>query len=350
MAKYLVTGACGFTGSHTCDLLFEKGIPFRATDLESADRQWLPPGTEFVGAEITNLEEVRPLMEGIDIVLHPAAIFSWSATEEQLMAVNVQGMENICAAAKEAGVKRLVSWSTSGVYGNQKFDELPIREDYPAKPIDKYSLSKYRQDQIAKRYNDEEGLPTSVVRPGIVYGPRSKYGAMQIFETFAMLPVIPIPENFNYKLGPVHARDIGGAALFISDKPEAAGEVYGVVDDSDITMKDFFRLIAAALGRPTIPIFVPPLLARYGGLAAAHVSEFIAKNITKTKPLIESDPIKFFPMSLDVSNQKLRELGYKFEYSDVRKGVFETVDWMRDEGLLDIPVLEQIKSKILPGA
>lgn len=349
MEKYLVTGACGFTGSHACDLLTERGIPFRATDMESADRQYLPAGAEFVAADITRPETLKPILKGIDIVLHPAAIFDWSASEEKLMAVNVGGMENLCAAAKEAGVKRLVSWSTSGVYGNQKFDVLPIKEDYPAKPIDKYSLSKYRQDQIALRYNNEEGLPTTIIRPGIVYGPRSKYGAMQIFETFAMLPVVPIPENFDYKLGTIHARDITGAALMAASKEEAAGEVYGVVDDSDVTMRDFFRMVAAALGKPTVPVFVPPMLARYGGLAAAHVAEFVAKNITKTRPLIESDPIKFFPMSLDISNQKIRELGYVFEYSDVRRGILGTVDWMRDEGMLAEPMLEKLKKKIMYG-
>jgi len=220
MDKYLVTGACGFTGSHTCDLLYERGIPFRATDIAGANRQWLPPDAEFVSADITNAAEVEPLMEGIDIVLHPAAIFDWSATEEQLNAVNVTGMENMCAAAKKAGIKRFVSWSTSGVYGNQQFDTLPICEDYPVKPIDKYSISKHKQDKIALRYCAEEGLPTTIIRPGIVYGPRAKYGAMQFFDTFAMLPVIPIPVNFDkYKLGTIHARDIGGAALFAATKP-----------------------------------------------------------------------------------------------------------------------------------
>ncbi len=346
MEKYLVTGACGFTGSHVCDILAERDIQFLATDLESADRQWLPEGAEFLPADITDPDSIKPLLEGIDIVLHPAAVFDWSASEELLQAVNVHGMENICAAAKEAGVKRVVSWSTSGVYGDQQFDELPITEDYPCKPIDKYSLSKYRQDQIALRYSHEEGLPTTIIRPGVVYGPRSKYGAMQIFDALSMAPIIPIPENFTFKLGTVHARDIAAAAIFVSTKKEADGEIYGVVDDSGVTMRDFFRMIAAVLGKPTIPIFVPPKLAKYGGLIAADISEFIAKNITKTKPLLEKDPIRFFPISLDVSNRKIRELGYEFQYSDVRLGIIETIDFMRDEGMLDISPIERLKELI----
>jgi dihydroflavonol-4-reductase len=345
MEKYLVTGACGFTGSHACDILHEKGLPFRATDLESADKQWLPAGTEFVASDLTDSESLKRVVDGIDIILHTAAIFDWSATEEQLHAVNVTGMENLCAVAKAAGVKRFVTWSTSGVYGNQKFDTLPICEDYPVKPIDKYSISKHKQDKIALRYCGE-GLDTTIVRPGIVYGPRSKYGAMQFFEGFAMLPVVPIPENFKiFKLGTVHARDIAGAAIFAATKPEAVGQIYGVVDCSDVNIPDFWRYIAAAMNKPTIPIYLPPRLTAAAGLVAADFSEFFAKHVTKGRPLLEKDPLRFFPMSLDVSNQKIRDLGYQFEYPDVRLGVIETVNWMRDEGLLDKTIIDKLKEQ-----
>ncbi len=349
MARYLVTGACGFTGSHLCDILEEKGLDYRATDIEQANRQWVPAAAEFVASDLTKPETLKPVLEGIDIVLHPAAIFDWMASEEQLHAVNVTGMENLCAAAKAAGVKRLVSWSTSGVYGDQKFDELPIREDYPVKPIDKYSISKNRQDEIALRYNREEGLETSIVRPGVVYGPRSKYGAMQFFEYFTIMPIVPIPANFNiYKLGTVHARDIAGAALFVSGKPEAAGQIYGVVDSSEVTIPEFWRYIAAAMKKDTLPIYLPPRLSREAGLVAAELLEFYAKKVSKKRPLVEKDPIRFFPMSLDVSNQKIRDLGYEFEYDDIRKGVNETVDWMRDEGMLDVGIIDFMKEKVLP--
>ena len=350
MEKYLVTGACGFTGSHLCDILYEKGIPFRATDVESADRRYLPPGTDFVPADLTCPETLKPALEDVRIVLHPAAIFDWWASEEKLNAVNVTGMENLCAAAKEAGVKRLVSWSTSGVYGDQKFDKLPICEDYPAKPIDKYSISKHRQDKIALRYCCDEGLETTVIRPGIVYGPRSKYGAMQFFEGLAMLPVVPIPVNFDqYKLGTVHARDIAGAGVFVATKPEAAGQIYGVVDGSDVTIAQFWRYIASAMNKPTIPVYLPPMLARNAGLLAADLLELVAKNITHKRPLVEKDPIRFFPTSLDISNQKIRDLGYTFEYPDPRIGVIETVDWMRDEGLLDVNVFSFLKEQFTPA-
>lgn len=338
--KYLVTGACGFIGSHICDVLQERGLDFRATDMENAPRSYLPSGADFMACDLTKPETIKPVLEGIDIVLHPAGIFNWFATRELLEAVNVRGMENLCAAAKAAGVKRLVSWSTSGVYGSQEFDTLPIREDFHQEPIEDYSITKQMQDRIAMRYNDEEGLPTSIIRPGIVYGSRSKYGAAQIFEIFAALPIVPIPINFKYRFGTVHARDIAGAAIFVSGKKEAEGQVYGVVDCSDITMADFFRVIAKAFDKPALPLIVPPMLSRHAGLFAADIAEWVARNITKSAPLLERGPIQFFPVDLYISNKKLLDLGYNFEFPTPEEGIVEVMDWMDSEGMLDTNIIE----------
>jgi len=341
--KYLVTGACGFTGSHLCDLLHERGLEFRATDLAGADRKYLPADTEFTPSNLTDTESLKPVVEGIDVVLHTAAIFDWSAPRELLDAVNVRGMENLCATARDAGVRRLVSWSTSGVYGNQKFDKLPITEDHPKKPVEDYSITKHMQDQIAYRFNDEGELSTTIIRPGVVYGPRAKYGAAQIFEMLAVMPVVAVPFNFHYHLGPVHARDIGGAALFVSGKEEAAGEEYCVVDSSDITMAGFIRLVADALGKPTVPIYVPPKISREVGLFAAGVSEWVAKNIRKSQPLIESGPLQLFPVDVYISNKKLLDLGYEFEYPTPERGVGEVVEWMRSEGMMSATPIDLLR-------
>lgn len=341
--KYLVTGACGFNGSHLCDLLHERGLVFRATDMAGADRKYLPPDTEFVPSNLTDPESLKAVVKGVNVVLHTAAIFDWSASLELLEAVNVQGMENLCEAASKAGVRRLVSWSTSGVYGNQKFNTLPICEDHPKKPVENYSVTKHKQDQIAHRFNDEGKLPATIVRPGVVYGPRAKYGAAQIFDMLAAMPVVFVPANFHYRLGTVHARDMGGAAVFVADKKEAVGEEYCVVDSSNITIPGFIRLIAAAMGKPTVPIFVPPKISREAGLFAAGISEWVAKNITKRRPLIEKAPLQLFPVDVCISNRKLLDLGYEFEYPTPERGVEEVVEWMREEGMMDTNPLKLLR-------
>lgn len=350
--KYLVTGACGFTGSHLCDILSERGLEYRATDLAGASRKYLPADAEFVPSNLTDPESLKKVVKGIDVVLHTAAIFDWSTPLPVLEAVNVRGTENLCEAASKAGVGRLVSWSTSGVYGNQKFDKLPICEDYPKKPIEDYSVTKHMQDHIARRFNDDGKLATTIVRPGVVYGPRAQYGTAQMFDMFAVMPVIFYPANFKYHLGTVHARDMGGAAIFVADKKEADGEEYGVVDNSDITIPGFIKLIAEALGKPAVPIFAPPKISRELGLFAAGVSEWIAKNITKSHPLIEKGPLEIFPVDVYISNRKLLDLGYKLEYPTPERGVEEVVEWMRQEGMLEtnpLKLIQKMSAKKIPA-
>lgn len=331
--KYLVTGACGFTGSHLMDVLAERGLDCRATDMEGADRRFLRSDVEFMASDLTDPDSLKPVVKGVDVILHAAAIFFFSAPVELLNRVNVQGTENICNAAAAAGVKRLVSWSSSGVFG--KIKETPVREDHPKEPVEDYSRSKLAQDEVAHRFNREGKLETTIVRPGIVYGPRAKYGFAQILEYLAPLPIIPVPVNFRYKFGPVHARDVGGAALHLSGVPGAAGEEYNVVDCSGISMTGLFYTIAALMEKPTLPVYVPPRLAAAGGRAAAALLEELSK-LTKKPPIIEKAPMKYFPIDLDISNEKLLATGYKFEYPDVRVGLIETIDFMREEGGMDI--------------
>lgn len=338
--KYLVTGACGFTGSHLVDILHEKKLDFRATDMESADRRYMPKGVEFVPSDLTDPRSLRKAVRGVDIVLHTAAIFHFSAPKELLYAVNVEGMENLCAACADAGVKRLMTWSTSGVYGRGT-GEVPVLESHPKAPVEEYSMSKLEQDMIAHRFNDEGRLKTTVIRPGVVYGPRAKYGFVQILEYFSALPVIPVPLNFYYRFAPVHARDVGGAALYLSRRKEAVGEEYHVVDCSGISMTSLFYMVAAILEKPTIPVYAPPKLSAFGATIAATVLEMVSK-LTGKPPVVEKAPMKYFPIDLDVSNEKLLATGYRFEYPDVRVGLIETIDWMKEEGLLEGNILEKI--------
>ncbi|MEW6202156.1 MAG: NAD-dependent epimerase/dehydratase family protein [bacterium] len=338
--KYLVTGACGFTGSHLVDILTERGLDFRATDLEGADRCFLPDCAEFIPSDLTEIDSLRRVLEGVDVVFHTAALFNFSAPKDLLNKVNVEGMENLCRACIEAGVKRLVSWSTCGVYGRPKFT-AKIYEDTPRKPMEDYSRSKHKQDIIAHRYHSEHGLPVTIVRPGVVYGPRSKYGFMHIIETFAMLHIIPVPVNFHYHMSPVHARDVGGAALHLSSIQEAVGEEYQVVDCSEITMTNLFYFLAAVLEKPTVPVYLPPRLAAFWGRLAAEISD-VASRITGKPPLLEKAPIYYFPLDLDVSNEKLLATGYKMEYPDVRLGLIETIEWLREQGRLNVSLLQKL--------
>jgi len=290
---YLVTGSCGFIGSHLVDILVERGCRVRATDLGTADRRYLPGKVEFVPSDLRDPDSLKKAVDGVNVVFHPAAIFDFSTPFDLLKSINVDGTEALCRAAMAAGVERLVSWSTCGVYGRPGPELLPVTEDSRRGPIEDYSRSKLMQDELVHSFH-REGLATTIIRPGVVYGPRSIYGAAQIIEGLSMAPIVPVPFNFDFHMSPVHARDVAGAAFFVSGKEEAAGEEYLVVDSSGATMAEYLGFIAAAMGKPSIPIYVPIGAAAAGGRLAAALSGRISRLIRK-RPLIEVAPTATSP-------------------------------------------------------
>ena len=137
----LVTGACGFMGTHMVEVLAEAGHRIRATDLASSyDHDDLKTGrspgvlkrlnVEFVPADITKRETLDKAMEGVEYIFHIAAIFSYSAPWDLLYKVNVEGTRNILESAKLASsFKKIVLWSAGGFYRLPKGpQDLPIEE------------------------------------------------------------------------------------------------------------------------------------------------------------------------------------------------------------------------------
>ncbi len=332
MSKYLVTGACGFTGSHTVDYLIEKGIDVVATDLESADKKYLNPEAKFIPADITEKESIKKAIKGVDYILHTAAIFNFCAPMSLLKKVNVEGTKNICEIALEEGVKRLVSWSTCGVYG--KITKTPIKEDHPKNPVENYSKTKLEQDEVVKQFYKEKGLPITIVRPGLVYGPRSKYGMGLMIIGLSKAPILPIPINFTFNIAPIHAKDVGSAAYHLSTIPQAIGEEYHVVDNSKATMAQFLQLTASLLGKISFPVYVPQSSIRRAIKIISMIPQEKLNKITFGLPLLEKPTLNYFPIDLNVSNEKLTSTGYKFLYPDYRIGLIETIDWMKREKVI----------------
>ena len=295
--RYLVTGACGFMGSWLVDLAVEQRLSVRATDLPTADRRCIPERVEFVPADPAVPASLEGVFDGIDIVLHPAAVAGAGTGTARLRAMNEAWTANTCRAALQAGVRRLVTWSACGV--RPSGDEM---------------------DVVDWRVMGDQGLAATIVRPGLVYGPRGRHGVGRLIEGLAMAPIVPIPVNLRNPLAVVHVRDVARAALFLARHKGAVEGDYTVVDSSDATVAELIRFGAATLNRPTFPAFVPSRLADLGGRAVGLLGG--------------RGTMECFLADLHSDNRKLLDLGFTFEYPDFRKGIVETIDWFRREGII----------------
>ena len=180
--KVLVTGGAGFIGSHLVDRLIQEGNTVTVVDnLSSGKKEYVHPKAKFCHIDICDLEKMKPLFKGIDVVFHLAAIPRVPLSVKDPIGtskVNILGTINVFKLSSEAGVKRVVFASSSSVYGDQKI--MPFKETMAPKPMSPYGLQKLVGEEFAKMFANLYGIEIVCLRYFNVYGPRidfdSDYG------------------------------------------------------------------------------------------------------------------------------------------------------------------------------
>lgn len=184
----LVTGADGFIGSHLVEELLKDGYHVRAFVLynsfntwgwlDSFDKKTLDQIDVFAG-DVRDPNAVRKAMEGMDAVLHLAALiaipYSYYAPDAYVD-TNIKGTLNVLQAAKDASTARVLVTSTSEVYGTAQY--VPIDEKHPYQGQSPYSATKIGADRLAESFYRSFNLPVSIVRPFNTFGPRQSARAV----------------------------------------------------------------------------------------------------------------------------------------------------------------------------
>lgn len=182
----MVTGADGFIGSHLVEMLAARGYQVTALSQYNSFNYWgwledvaCRDQIKVISGDIRDPHFCKTITAGMDIVFHLAALiaipYSYVAPDSYVD-VNVRGTLNICQAAKENGVARLIHTSTSEVYGSAQY--VPIDEAHPLQPQSPYSASKIGADAMAMSFYNAFGLPVTIARPFNTYGPRQSARAV----------------------------------------------------------------------------------------------------------------------------------------------------------------------------
>jgi len=190
--RFLVTGGAGFIGSNIVEELLKQGHSVRVIDnFSTGKRENLPvplgkefnSDIEFFEGDIRSYHIVRQAVNGIEVILHQAALPSVPRSINDPITtneVNVMGTLNILDAAKDAGVKRIVYASSSSVYGDNPV--LPKKEDMLPNPLSPYAVSKLTGEKYCQVFSKLYGIETVVLRYFNVFGPRqdpnSQYSAV----------------------------------------------------------------------------------------------------------------------------------------------------------------------------
>lgn len=322
----LVTGACGFIGSSTVDYLLAKGYKVRATDLDVVPKTYFNKATEFLPADLVKIEEVWPLLKGIELLFHVAAINDYSCSLDALLKVNVEGTENLLKVARDSPqIKRIVVWSTEAFYDSKNRPDLIFSEEDPINPKrNNYTYSKFLQEQLSLDYARKYKLPVIVIRPAAVYGPWGFYGISLLIINALKGKLNFIPGRGDKSWATCHVLDVCRAAEFLTRIPEAVGQIYNIADDSSYTIKELFHFISEQIPGNKIHGHIPLFLVSF----MAEVSELWAK-IKGSRPKIEKDTIDYLLYPFLISNQKIKSLGFEFIYPDSKIGLKETIEWYK---------------------
>ena len=258
MSKVLVTGADGFIGSHLTEMLVGEGHEVRALSQYNSFNHWgwledieCLRDIEVLNGDVRDPHYCRSIVKDADIVFHLAALiaipYSYVAPDSYVD-TNIKGTLNICQAALESGVERVIHTSTSEVYGTAQY--VPIDEGHPLQPQSPYSATKIGADAIAMSFHNAFQLPLTIARPFNTYGPRQSARAViptiitQIASGARTIRLgDPTPtRDFNY------VSDTCRGFIALAQCDAAIGETVNIGSNYEIAVGEVFGIIRDLMG------------------------------------------------------------------------------------------------------
>jgi UDP-N-acetylglucosamine/UDP-N-acetyl-alpha-D-glucosaminouronate 4-epimerase len=310
MAHYLVTGGAGFIGSHLTEELVRRGHRVRVADsLITGKRSNLGhiSGVEFLEGDLASLDFARQAVDGVEYVLHQAAIPSVPRSVTDPITsnrANVDATLNTLVAARDAGVKRLVFAASSSAYGDTP--TLPKHEGMPTNPLSPYALQKVIGEQYLLMFTKLYGLETVSIRYFNVFGPRqdptSPYsGVISVFAT-ALLENRP-PTIFGdgeQTRDFTYVANVVDGVLRACEAPRASGEVINVATAGRISLNRLFEEMRRLIGADVQPAYAE---GRAGDVRDSQAE------ISKARDLLGYQPIVSFEDGLRQTVEWYRSVG-----------------------------------------
>lgn len=266
MAGYLVTGGCGFIGSHLCERLVAAGHRVRVLDdLSTGKRENLAQGAELVIGTITDGPLVQEAMAGLDGCFHLAAIASVQRSNEDWVgthSINLTGAIEIFDAARRHGRLPVVYASSAATYGDNP--DMPLREISATQPMTAYGADKLGCELHARVASRTHGIPTTGFRFFNVYGPRqdplSPYsGVISIFvnrllsgQTLAVFGDGQQSRDF------VYVSDVVDHLVAAMLQPSHEPRVFNVCTGRSTTLLQLVDVLAGLIGVTPSLNFQPP--------------------------------------------------------------------------------------------
>ena len=270
-SNILVTGGCGLVGSTTIDLLLRDYSPARVVilddlsrgTLENVEKALSDPRVTLVQGDIRDSNVVRNATQGMDAVIHMAAlrITACAADPREAMGVMCDGSFNVVEAAHLAGIKKIVAASTASIYGLAEI--FPTTEaHHPYNNRTWYGASKIMLEGLLRSFNDMYGLPYVALRYFNVYGPRmdiyGKYTEVLIrwMERIAAGQPPLILGDGTQTMDFVYIEDIARSNI-LALHSDVSDEVFNVASGQETSLNDLAATLLKVMGSDLKPEYGP---------------------------------------------------------------------------------------------
>lgn len=322
----LVTGGNGFVGCHVVRALVARGDRVRVLIRERADMGALSGvDCEPVRGDLRDPDSLRRAVAGCDEVYHVAADYRlWLRDEAPMYATNVEGTRNLLAAAREAGVARIVHTSTVGALGIPA--DGPGREDTPVtldEMVGPYKRSKFLAEMEALSAA-RTGLPVVIVNPS------TPIGAYDLKPTPTGRIIVDflnrrMPAYLDTGLNLVDVEDVARGHLLAAERGRV-GEKY-ILGGENLTLEEFFRRLANLSGL-SAPRFRIPWALAYGFALGA---EAFARTVTGKPPRASLTEVRMARKKMFFDSSKARrELGYS--PGPIDEAIRRAIEFFRTSG------------------
>lgn len=311
MKKLLITGACGFIGSHLTEMCVEQGYSVTAFDRYNSENHWgwlenskYKSEIQVILGDIRDYDSVLKASKNIDAVMHLAALIGIPYSYDSPLAyirTNIEGTYNILQASREREIDNILITSTSETYGSAQ--TKAIDENHPKVGQSPYSATKIAADQLATSFHRSFDMPVKIVRPFNTYGPRQSSRAIIPNITSQLL------HSNKLKLGNLEptrdftfVTDTCSAFLEILDCPKLIGQEVNIGMNEEISIEQLAYKIARILGKEF---------------------EIEGQELRKR-------PSKSEVERLNCNNKKILELTNWSPKYNLDSGLSETIEWLKD--------------------
>ncbi len=236
--KIFIAGGTGFVGGHLVEELLKRGHELQL--LSHGDEVTEREGVSLIAGDVTEPEGYRQAMRECDAVINLVGIIrEFPDRDVTFEKLHVQAAESMVSASQRAGVLRYIQMSALGT-----------RVD----AVSAYHRTKWRAEEIVRG----SGLAWTIFRPSLIFGPKDAFVNM-LASNLQLAPFMPTMGDGNYRLQPIHGRDVARCFADSLETPETAGKTFELCGEDRLTYRQLIDAIAGAMGKeppwkPALPL------------------------------------------------------------------------------------------------